>query len=207
MRLQRRGISSRGGHCSSIANPDSVRDAHDIGEITTLEKSGMWEGERVPFYKVVGIISNGICSLSFALTTYGRKNNPFIFYEREFEVSLMGGPHGGPFGACVNSPAFFWVLGFMPLSFWMVPFSLSLSLLSPSPFPLISIADQRARRGLLRCSALPGYWIYCIWLRSGFALPLPSLCLPPVCPSGRPLPTSILSRCRSEDKNQALYSL
>ena len=139
----------------------------------------MWEGERVPFYKVVGIISNGICSLSFALTTYGRKNNPFIFYEREFDVSLMVGPHAGPFGACVNSPAFFWVLGFMPLSFWMVPFSLSLSLLSPSPFPLISIADQRARRGLLRCSALPGYWIYCIWLRSGFALPLPSLCLPP----------------------------
>ena len=91
----------------------------------------------------------------------------------------MVGPRGGPFGACVNSPAFFWVLGFMPLSFWMVPFSLSLSLLSPSPFPLISIADQRARRGLLRCSALPGYWIYCIWLRSGFALPLPSLCLPP----------------------------
>ena len=59
------------------------------------------------------------------------------------------------------------------------PLSLSLSLLSPSPFPLISIADQRARRGRLRCSALPGYWIYCIWLRSGFALPLPSLCLPP----------------------------
>ena len=83
MRLQRRGISSRGGHCSSIANPDSVRDAHDIGEITTLEKSGMWEGERVAFYKVVGIISNGLVIsdrlLSFALTTYGRKNNPFIF--------------------------------------------------------------------------------------------------------------------------------
>ena len=92
----------------------------------------------MPFFKVVGIISNGlvICHLfSFALTTYGRKNNPFICYEREIDVSLMVWPHGGPYGACAREftgAAFFWVLGFMPLSFWMVPFSLSLSL----PFPL-----------------------------------------------------------------------
>ena len=62
------------------------------------------------------------------------------------------------------------------------PLSLSLSLLSPSPFPLISIADQRARarRGLLRCPAL-------LCLATGFTafgytaalLFLPSLCLPP----------------------------
>ena len=60
------------------------------------------------------------------------------------------------------------------------PLSLSLSLLSPSPFPLISIADQRARRGRLRCSAL-------LCLATGFTafgyaaalLFLPSLCLPP----------------------------
>ena len=48
----------------------------------------------------------------------------------------MVGPRGGPFGACVNSPAFFWVLGFMPLSFWMVPSRSRSPSFLPLPSPL-----------------------------------------------------------------------
>ena len=54
----------------------------------------------------------------FSITTYA---------EGILHVSLQFGPLEGLFGACVNSTVF-WVLGFMPLSFWMVPFSLSFSL-------------------------------------------------------------------------------
>ena len=95
----------------------------------------------------------------------------------------MVGPRGGPFGACVNSPAFFWVLGFMPLSFWMVPFSLSLSLPFPLSLPpyLYRRPTRPPRSPPLLCSA---------WLLDLLHLATQRLC------SSSPIPLSSLPSVR-----------
>ena len=70
----------------------------------------------------------------------------------------MVGPHGGPFGACVNSPALFWVLGFMPLSFWMVPSRSRSPSVLPLPSPL-SLSPTNAPAAVSSVALLCSAWL------------------------------------------------
>ena len=90
----------------------------------------------------------------------------------------MVGPRGGPFGACVNSPAFFWVLGFMPLSFWMVPSRSRSPSFLPLPSPL-SLSPTNAPAAVSSVALLCLATGFTAFGYAAALLFLPSLCLPP----------------------------